>query len=721
MEAREAVEKVEHWLRSGTSADLTDGEHAVRVDHENVVRVPEGWYVPYDSVRSLDTGDRLAALVPQPALVVRADGALRRPDLGPEGRLPSVPVAMAGAADWQEILEPEFEHSGVAYLGVPRSAVLAWRKYTDGEPTDEVRVNPEYQQGPERLGYPPMDTPLEHLLSYAATGRYERAQYLSGLLGAEVLIPLDPYTGQPLERQWEEGRTLLRVYSSRRRLPVGTARWSRAEVLSVIEDFPGTGLLINPGSFPSDRLDAGELAATRAAWPLFRKSPPVVEVSPEYSEWVAETGRLVAERFGLDEPLAGLREAMAKARAAGFELSEVECERFVVGRAWERRNGVRPDGVDSPGEDRSGRQWPEDLTANGLVARYDALGRVRPHAGSSGKFSRRDADEAGFQWHRVTGAFVGFAMGESLGLAVDTLSTPEIQARFGDGLLDRVGRPGPLTEQLLFHTEGLLRALPAPVTPALRTVGVRALRRWRETGGDDGWLTRVAELRDRTPLPAGPGDDVSFLVPGLAAALCGGAPDSDEKTAAEAGRLLAAGAGADEPTADAAAALAELFARLFRRADPAYPPHIHVQRQLDVGTVSGPVAGAFAGALRARVELIRPDHEELDAAGTGQSAVDAVGRTMIAVFRRFFDPRWTLVSAVGHSGRSAITGALAGAMLGARYGIPSLPADWLHQLELRDLTETVADDAFWHFSAHPPLADSRYAAEWAARYPRDVS
>ncbi|TVT17987.1 ADP-ribosylglycohydrolase, partial [Amycolatopsis rhizosphaerae] len=698
MEAREAVEKVEQWLRTGTSTDLTTGEHAVRVDHENVLRVPEGWYVPYDTVRALDGGDWLAALVPQPALVVREDGALRQPDLSPEGRLPSSPVP--GEEDWQEILEPEFEHSGVAYLGVPASAVLAWRKYVDGEPTEEVRINPEYEQGPERLGYPPIDTALEYLLSCFSTERYDRAQYLAGLLSAEVLIPLDPDTDQPLEQQWEEGRTMLRVYSSRRRLPVGTARWLRADVLSVIDRFPGVGLLINPGSFPSDRLEASELAAARAEWPKFRQSPPVVEVSPEHSERLAETGRLVAERFGLDDPLAGLGGAMAKARAAGFELSEVECEHFVVGRAWERRNGVPADGVDSPGDDLSGQEWPEDLAANGLSAGYDALGRVRPHATGSGKFFRQDADGVGFQWHRITGAFVGFALGESLGLAVDKLSTPEIHARLDEGLLERVGRPGPLTEQLLFHTEGLLRALPARVTPALQTVGVLALRRWREVGGNDGWLARVGALRDRTPVPAVSADDVSYLVPGLVAALCGGGPEWDENTAAQVGRLLAAGAGADGPTADAAAAVADLFARLFQRADPAYPPHVHVQRQLDAGTVSGPVAEALANAARTRVELVRADHEELDAAGTGRSAVDALGRSLIAVFRRFFDPRWTLVSAVTHSGHSAITGALAGAMLGARYGIPGLPEDWLHQLELRDLVETVAGDAFWHFSAH---------------------
>ncbi|MFC5115491.1 YrhB domain-containing protein [Amycolatopsis halotolerans] len=700
LEASEAAAKVDHWLRTGTPVDLTTGEHAVRVDREHVLRVPEGWYVPYDSARALDTGDWLASLIPQPALVVREDGALRQPDLSPEGRLPSSPVAAGGESDWREVLEPEFERSGVAYLGVPLEAVLAWREYVDGAPTGEIRINPEYRQGPERLGYPPADTPLEYLLGCAGTGRYDRPRYLAGLLNAEVLVPLDPGRGLPLEQQWEDERTILRVYSSRRRLPVGTAQWLRADVLSILEDFPGAGLLINPGSFPSDRLTAAELAQARSEWPQLRPAPRVVEVSPEHSVRVAETARLVGERFGLAQPLAGLPEAVAKARAAGFELSEAECERFVVGRAWERHNGVGPGDLEAP----PGQEWPDDLAANGLTAGYDSLGRVRPHATGSGKFFRQDADGVGFQWHRVAGAFVGFALGESLGLAADRSPVAEF-----DGELERIG---PLTTQLLFHTDGLLRGL-----PDLRETGARAQRRWQDARIDDGWLTRVEALRSRAP--AAP-DEISFLVPGLAAALCGGGPDTDERTAAEAGRLLAAGAGADEPAADAAAAIAELFARLFRRADPVLPPHVHVEQMLASRSVSGAVAEALTSAARARVELIRADHEELDALGSGHTAADAVGRSMTAVFRRFFDPRWTLMSAIRHSGRSAITGALAGAALGARYGMPGLPAEWLDRLESRDLVETVAGDAFWYFSAHPPQADSRYAAQWAERYPRET-
>ncbi|MFE5506330.1 ADP-ribosylglycohydrolase family protein [Amycolatopsis japonica] len=720
--ASEAIAKVEQWLRAGNPVDLTAGEHAVRVDHQNLLRIPEGWFVPYDAVRALDGGERLAALVPKPALIVREDGSLRHPDPGPDGTGPSVAVAVAGHDDWQEILEPEFARSGVAHLGVPVSAIMAWRKR--GPDGGEIRVNPDYRLGPERLGHPAMDTTAEQLLGCWETGRFDRARYLAGLLTAELYCPLDHRTGQPLAALWQEQPRVLTVFSSRRRLPPGTAKWVRADVLSLAAEFPGTGLAINPGAFPSDVVSAVELARTREQWPNFRPAVRTVELSPEYSAEVAKAADEIRVELGLAEPVSGLAEAAGKARAAGFELSTEDCVRFVRGRAWEQRNGVAPTGVDSPDDDVSGQSWPSDLRANGLAAGYDAAGRVRPHAATSGKFFRQDADGTDFAWHRVAGAFAGFALGESLGSAVDTLSLPEIRARFGeDGILEPTGTIGPLTRQLLFHTEGLVRGLPAPFGGAapggLMALGALSVRRGQDAqrGVRDGWLSHVPELC--VPGDAGPStaDDVAFLVPGLVAALCGGGPESDVDTAAQVGRLLAMGGGADGPTADAAGVIAALFGRLFRRGEPS-PPHTLLQEITRRGPAPGPVTDILANAVRARKELVRTDPEELDAVGRGDTAVDALGRAMIAVTRRFFDPRWAMQAAVDHSGRSAITGAIAGAVVGARTGIPGLPPGWFDRLAAADLVETVAGDAFWHFSAQPPSTDRRYAAEWARRYPR---
>ncbi|WP_410664165.1 YrhB domain-containing protein [Amycolatopsis sp. lyj-84] len=694
MQAQEATAKVEEWLRTGSSADLTSGEYAVRVDLANVLRVPEGWFVPYDTVRALD-GDRLASLVPKPALIVREDGELRRPDTSRDGTGPSSPVPVAGEDDWREILEPEFRRSGVAYLGVASSAVMAWHKYApDGSATGEIRVNPDYRPGPERLGYSPMDTATDRLLGLLAADRYDRPRYLAGLLSSEVLLPLDFRTETPLPGFRQERPNALRVFGSRRRLPPGTEKWLRTDVLSFVREFPGAGLSINPGSFPSDTVGAAELADTVARWPELLPRTREVEVSPEYSESVLVAAERIRAESGAAEPAAGLAEAAAKARSAGYELSARECERFVLGRAWEQRNGVSPSGVGSPLDDLTGQHWPDDLHANGLAAGYDAAGRIRPHVATGGKFFRQEAADGESAWHRVAGAFAGFALGESLGSAVET-------GELGIG---------PLTRRLLFCTEGLLRALPGPyrgaVPSGLMTVGVRARRRL-EDARDGSWLGRVRELRTIPPELPGRADDAGFLVPGIVAALCG-------STAPRVARLLVSGDGADEVTAEAAAAMATLFAGLFRP-EPA-PPHVLARRLIDSGATAGSVAEALSIALRARDDVRADQHEPF----AGVSAVDALGGSMTAAFRRFFDPQWTIMAAVDRSGGSAITAAIAGAVAGSRAGIPGLPEKWLDRLAARDLVETVAGDAFWHFSAQPPSADERYAAEWAMRYPREL-
>ncbi|MFC3452998.1 YrhB domain-containing protein [Amycolatopsis speibonae] len=722
MQAGEAIAKAQAWLRFGTPADLTRGEHAVRVEHERVREVPDGWLVPYNTIRALDGGDRLASLVPRPVLLVRANGELRRPDPGPDGLGPSVPVAFAGQEDWREILEPEFARGGVAYLGVPSSAVLGWRKFDPaGGPTGEIRVNPGYRPGPERLGHPAMETPLEHLLGCLEVQRFSRERYLAGLLTAAVHIPVDPRTERPIPSLWQENPRILTVFSSSRRLPVGTAKWVRMDVRSFAAEFPGAGLAVNPGSFPSDSVTVEELTWARARWPFLRAVSRIVEVPAEYSAPVVSMiEQLRAGTEGID-PSAGLRDAAGKARAAGFELSVEDCQRFVLGRAWEQRNGVGSGGIDSPDDDLAGQSWPEDLGENGLVAGYDAAGRVRPHVSSSGKFFRQDTSGDRFAWHRVAGAFAGFAAGEALGSAVDSASWSEIKTRFGEeGIAEPVsaGRPGPLTRRLLFQTEGLLRALPARFGGAAPG-GLMALGALFSRPGPDipaGWLSRVPELRDGPTEPPLAGDDVTFLVLGMVAALCGGGPASDAATAAQVGRLLATGAGADGPTAEAAGVLAELFTALFHADAP--PPQVVCRRVSEREGARGPAVAALAAAVRAQAEQIRPDPEELDGFGTGRTAVDALGRAMLAVSRRFFDPRRAMRAAVNHSGRSAITGAIAGAVVGARAGIPGLPQDWLGGQGSSGLLETVAGDAFWHFSARSPAEDERFAAEWARRYPR---
>lgn len=58
-----------------------------------------------------------------------------------------------------------------------------------------------------------------------------------------------------------------------------------------------------------------------------------------------------------------------------------------------------------------------------------------------------------------------------------------------------------------------------------------------------------------------------------------------------------------------------------------------------------------------------------------------------------------LLVAVNHSGDTDSTGAICGNLLGARFGEQCLPAEWLADLEARELIETVADDLALQFGS----------------------
>ncbi|KRQ21069.1 hypothetical protein BKG82_24590 [Mycobacteroides chelonae] len=62
---------------------------------------------------------------------------------------------------------------------------------------------------------------------------------------------------------------------------------------------------------------------------------------------------------------------------------------------------------------------------------------------------------------------------------------------------------------------------------------------------------------------------------------------------------------------------------------------------------------------------------------------------------------------MNHSGDSDSAGSITVNLLGAMWGAPSLPPDWLDRLELREVIATVADDL-----RRPagPRSDERYPA-----------
>lgn len=73
------------------------------------------------------------------------------------------------------------------------------------------------------------------------------------------------------------------------------------------------------------------------------------------------------------------------------------------------------------------------------------------------------------------------------------------------------------------------------------------------------------------------------------------------------------------------------------------------------------------------------------------------------------DLRDGLLLAVNHTGDSDSTGAICGNILGAIHGTAAIPAEWLAELELRDVIERLAGDALAEFGYTPP--------DWGDRYP----
>jgi ADP-ribosylglycohydrolase len=123
-------------------------------------------------------------------------------------------------------------------------------------------------------------------------------------------------------------------------------------------------------------------------------------------------------------------------------------------------------------------------------------------------------------------------------------------------------------------------------------------------------------------------------------------------------------------------------------------------------------------ALRAAIDRAEDDPElvpeDIEAFGGGWVAEEALAiAVFVALCANSFEEG--VLAAVNHSGDSDSTGAIAGNLLGAMYGVDAIPATWLGRLELRNEIDSLVDDwlrCFW--------SDERIDVEepaWWNRYP----
>ncbi|GAB4584262.1 ADP-ribosylglycohydrolase family protein [Nocardia sp. IFM 10818] len=139
---------------------------------------------------------------------------------------------------------------------------------------------------------------------------------------------------------------------------------------------------------------------------------------------------------------------------------------------------------------------------------------------------------------------------------------------------------------------------------------------------------------------------------------------------------------------------------------------------------------ALAAAIRlahgsARLGSPMPALEVLESLGSGVVGPEAlaigvyaalcaesIGGTPEQIFRN------GVLLSVNHSGDSDATGAVCGALLGARFGVSAMPQQWLAGLDAAPIIERLANDFCREFGPNPPRnAYGEPTDEWYTRYP----
>ncbi|WP_165939827.1 ADP-ribosylglycohydrolase family protein [Saccharopolyspora aridisoli] len=355
---------------------------------------------------------------------------------------------------------------------------------------------------------------------------------------------------------------------------------------------------------------------------------------------------------------------------------------------------------------------------------------------------------------RFLGSMLGGAMGDALGYAIEFSDIGMIRHHHGEnGLAEPVLRDGVVqisddTQMMLFTLEGLVRAHvarrveprdndPIPeVQHAYQRWFHTQNQAWEVAGGPyarqlqrpDGWLITNWELfASRAPGSTCMSALANFAQTGVFAT-----PQHRINNSKGCGGVMRAA-----PVAAWSNDPSEVFLVAVRTAALT---HSHPSGFLSAGVLAVVVHQLIRDVpLREAVRLARelltrwPEHEEqlrvLDRAvalaeqgpvppeelkaelGEGWVGEEALAIGLYAVLATD-NLRDALLLSVNHSGDSDSTGIVCGNIGGAVYGTRAIPPEWLQHLELREVIETVANDALAEFSPGP-LTDP----SWTQRYP----
>jgi ADP-ribosylglycohydrolase len=328
------------------------------------------------------------------------------------------------------------------------------------------------------------------------------------------------------------------------------------------------------------------------------------------------------------------------------------------------------------------------------------------------------------------GCLLGGAVGDALGAPVEFMSLAQIRNEHGragvTGFEPAYGRRGAITDDTqmtLFTAEALIRALhrwDGRGIASIPAVAHGAYLRWLSTQGeggrvvgDPGWLVGAPALHARRA----PGNTcLDALRSGKAGTPS--APINDSKGCGGVMRVAPVGltrledpfAVASElaalthghPSGNLAAGYLALVVRDVSRGaelrDACYAATRRLVRERRHEEVLGAVEGALALAARAEPSAVAV--ESLGAGWVAEEAL-AIGLYCALVAKDFAHG---VLLAVNHGGDSDSTGSIAGNLLGLLAGERGVPAQWLRELELRDVIATVADDLRAHFGSDAPPA-----------------
>ncbi|MCI2417115.1 ADP-ribosylglycohydrolase family protein [Saccharopolyspora sp. K220] len=352
---------------------------------------------------------------------------------------------------------------------------------------------------------------------------------------------------------------------------------------------------------------------------------------------------------------------------------------------------------------------------------------------------------------RFRGAMLGGAVGDALGAGVRHLTSAEIQQWFGPrGVVDYLpvyGRRGAvtdLTQLTVFTLEALLRARAMGERSAVQAIEANHLA-WLHTQGvpwayamskyapsePTGWLLQRPELYStrnpggaallglgglvhrpafpetyqstpEAPIPQGMSDCIAWTAPLALWSQDLSIVDLDARTTAA---LLTKDSGTVTATELHADVLAQLLLGhgLWAAVEAWQAQRAFTSSASPHGALRTAHAAMFATNGGRRPSPAQLDIEFDTRGGPGDLGIALAA---VAATNNFTD---AVIMAVNHSSDSAVTGALAGQLAGAIYGPGGIPPQWLDELELGEIIETLCQDVTVAFAPPKP-------PQWMQRY-----